>query len=291
MAHNITIAGATYPAVPSIDIPSGSGTASFYATNDANVLAKDISNGKIAYSNNGQITGTMPTYANPTLGVTGYDSSGSTYLLTGEADPAGQFCSSDGQVTIAFPKALMGNATAADVASGKTFTSQNGIAITGTASGGVTNLVTGTFTPSTTGSVGTVTIPYTGTGHPIMCAVFPAAGSYKSTTDIYTLVQQYAVVEWYMSKANTALAPTYETSGGANYGCTAWVYKSSASSATTYSRSSAMTTNTFTTSNPTAAGATCVRFLGNTTLKYYTASTSYGLVSGTEYRYVICYSG
>lgn len=157
-------------------------------------------------------------------------------------------------------------------------------------SGGTSNMVTGTFTPSTAGSVESLTIPYTGSGYPVMASVFPADGSYKSSTDIYNLIQQYAVVEWYMSKANTALSPTYATSGGANYGCPAWVYKSSASSATTYSRSSAMTTNTFSTSNPTAAGATCVRFYSATSMKYYVASTSYGLVKDTEYRYVILYS-
>ena len=157
-------------------------------------------------------------------------------------------------------------------------------------SGGASNMVTGTFTPGTAGTVASLTIPYTGSGYPIAAAIFPADGSYKSSTTIYNLVQQYAVVEWYMSKANTALAPTFTTSGGANYGCPAWVYKSSTSSATTYSRSSAMTTNTYSSSNATAAGATCVRFTGTTTLSYYTASTSYGLVSGTEYRYVILYS-
>ena len=157
-------------------------------------------------------------------------------------------------------------------------------------SGGASNMVTGTFTPGTTGTAASLTIPYTGSGYPIAAAIFPADGSYKSSTTIYNLVQQYAVVEWYMSKANAALAPTFTTSGGANYGCPAWVYKSSTSSATTYSRSSAMTTNTYSSSNATAAGATCVRFTGTKTLSYYTASTSYGLVSGTEYRYVILYS-
>lgn len=155
---------------------------------------------------------------------------------------------------------------------------------------GPTNMVTGTFTPQTAGAVESVSVPYAGSGHPVMCAIFPADGSYKSTTDVYNLIQQYAVVEWFMSKANTALAPTYTTSGGANYGCTAWVYKSSATSATTYSRSSAMTTNTYSSAAPTAAGATCVRFSDDTTLKYFVASTSYGLVQDVEYRYVILYS-
>ena len=155
---------------------------------------------------------------------------------------------------------------------------------------GLATAVTGTFTPGTAGDVESVTISYNGSGFPIMCAVFPAAGSYKSDSTIYNSLQRYAVVEWFMTKASTTATPTYTTSGGVNYGCTAWVYKNSTSSATSYSRSSAMNTNTFTSDDPTNAGATCVRFTGNKTLKYFVASSSYGLLSGTEYRYVILYS-
>ena len=42
----------------------------------------------------------------------------------------------------------------------------------------------------------------------------------------------------------------------------------------------------------TNAGATCVRFKGNSgkTLSYYVASTSYGLLPNTKYKYIVVYS-
>ena len=51
-----------------------------------------------------------------------------------------------------------------------------------------------------------------------------------------------------------------------------------------------MNTNVLSSSNATGAGATCCRFKNRTTLSYYTASTSYGLLAGQEYKYIVVYS-
>lgn len=182
-------------------------------------------------------------------------------------------------------------ATAADVAANKIFVATDGTVTTGTASGGASNFVTGTFTAdSGTGAAHSVTIPYTGTGFPLAAMVFIAGGAYESGTTWYNSTQRYAVGQWTFSKSVQSTTPTYTTSGAANQGVTTWVFKNSTSTATTYSRSSAMNTNVLTSSNATGAGATCCRFKGKTTLSYYTASTSYGLLAGQEYRYVIMYS-
>lgn len=160
---------------------------------------------------------------------------------------------------------------------------------------GATNYVTGSFkTSSTTGAAETVTIPYTGSGYPIACLIYVKGGAYNNTssgdTNWYNSVQRYAIGQWAMSKSNQTTTPTYGTSGAANQGVTMSIFKNSTSTATTYSRTSAMNTNTFSSSNATGAAATAVRFKSATQMSVYVASSSYGLLADTEYTYHIIYS-
>lgn len=194
--------------------------------------------------------------------------------------------------TARFDDASVTTATASDVASGKVFLASDGTITTGTSSGGgASNFVMGTFTAdSGTGAAHTITIPYTGSGYPIAAMVFIAGGVYESGTTWYNLMQRYAVGQWTFSKSVQSTTPSYTTSGTQNQGVTTWVFKNSASSSTSYSRSSAMNTNVLSSSAATGAGATCVRFNSRTSMSYYTASTSYGLLAGQEYKYIVVYS-
>lgn len=57
---SVVINGVTYASVPEVDIPkSGSGTAKFYYTGDADAAQADILSGKIAFGSSGSITGNM----------------------------------------------------------------------------------------------------------------------------------------------------------------------------------------------------------------------------------------
>ena len=57
---SVVINGVTYASVPEVDIPkSGSGTAKFYYTGDADAAQGDILSGKIAFGASGSVTGNM----------------------------------------------------------------------------------------------------------------------------------------------------------------------------------------------------------------------------------------
>ena len=182
-------------------------------------------------------------------------------------------------------------ATASDIASGKT-AYVNGSKITGTNSGGgASNYVSGTFTPSGSGTAGSITIPYSGNGYPICAMVFVKGGAYNpSNTNWYDLVQKYAIGQWTMHKAIQDVAPTYATSESENQGVVTTIYKSTTSSSTSYSRSFSMTANSYSSSEATNNTVLCCRFMSRNVLSYYMASTSNGLSSGVEYEYHIVYS-
>lgn len=188
--------------------------------------------------------------------------------------------------TARFDDASVTTAAAADVAKGKVFLTSDGTITTGTASGGgASNVVIGSFTTgTTTGTTGSVSVPYTGSGFPLAAMVFVKGGAYNSANaDWYNSTHRYAVGQWTYHNA--------QQSSSCNTGVTTWIYKNNASSATTYSRSSAMSTTVRSSSAATGAGATCVRLsVDGKTLKWYVSSTSYGLLAGIEYTYILIFS-
>lgn len=57
---SVVINGVTYASCPEVDIPkSGSGTAKFYYTGDADIAAGDVLSGKTGFGPNGSVSGSM----------------------------------------------------------------------------------------------------------------------------------------------------------------------------------------------------------------------------------------
>lgn len=109
MAQNVIINGVTYQSVPEVDIPkSGGGTAKFYDTASANIVAADLPTGKTGFGANGAVAGSMP--------VNG-DVSGTISTKAGTVViPAGQ--TTGGTVSLA--SSATTDLVAANILSGKT---------------------------------------------------------------------------------------------------------------------------------------------------------------------------
>ena len=106
-------------------------------TSDANVTASDLANGVIAYGSNGKVVGNLPV---SNLGIT--YSGTPTVSFSNNAismdvkNTARRIIEKDTSITMILGASNFGNATAADVAAGKTFTSSSGLKVTGTNTGG-----------------------------------------------------------------------------------------------------------------------------------------------------------
>ena len=199
--------------------------------------------------------------------------------------------------TASFTDVTDTTATASDVASGKYFYTASGVRTQGTASGGggSSRLVIGDFNTGTnTGRINTLTIPYTGSGYPIAMEVFVKVGPYNSSdTNWYTKIQRYAVGFWSMVKCNMNTTPQYTSQDAQRDGATITaIYKNSTSSATTYTRTSSMNATFYrpSSSQPSASGTGCIIAHSATSIDYYVASSSYGLLANTDYTYIIVYS-
>ena len=299
-----------------INIPTGYNAAGAYykvnAVANGSVTAPSSISGTNATVSTGTNTLTLTKSVSVTPNVTtaGYISSGtagnSSVSLTGSVTTkaAATITPSTSNQTIASGTYLTGTQTISGDANLIAENIKKDVTIFGTTGtyegsggggGGDSKFVTGTFTTSSSTSTnGTINIPYTGSGYPIMLVIIVEGGIYNSSvTPWYSSVTRYAVGQITIGKSIATSTPDYGTSGSQNYGSVELIYKNSTSSSTSYSSTRSVTANSYSSSNANGTSTTCVRWKGNKVISYRTgggSSSSYGLLTGTTYRYYVYYS-
>ena len=126
------VSGKTFTSTAGLKV-TGTHTCSGLDTSDATATANDIANGETAYVNGEKITGTMP-YLATTVADSATSTSNDRLRLTKTAGENAMVYNGY-KYRLEYPLESLGDATAADVAEGKTFTSTAGIKIAGTNNG------------------------------------------------------------------------------------------------------------------------------------------------------------
>ena len=190
--------------------------------------------------------------------------------------------------TASFTDVTDTTATASDVASGKYFYTSAGVKTQGTSSGGggggASNLVTGTFKGTTTGTAMDITLNYTGSGYPVAVLIYVADSPYVSGNTFYNLVQRFAIGSYTLVKCDMTSTPDYSSTDTKNNAVTVVWYKGSSSTANNYSRGGGQSTKLYDDSNSTANVNGCVHIRSKTKMSVYIANTSYGFAANIEYK-------
>lgn len=106
-----------------------------YDTSDATVTAGDMARNVIAYGKDGKVTGTLSSVASVFADATSMSQIGNAIEIDAQTTLAKRILKQNPLISIIATPSQFGNATAADVAKGKTFTSAAGFKVTGTAEG------------------------------------------------------------------------------------------------------------------------------------------------------------
>ncbi len=271
MAQNITLMGASYSDVPSVALPkTGGGTASFTDVTDTTATASDVASGKYFYLASGEK-------------VQGSSTGGGGYVWQDQ----------DGYVHLS-PSGGVLSLDSLSVTENGTYTPATGHAYSSVeveVSGGASNFVSGTFTTGTTEGVAeSISIPYTGSGYPVIVNIYFASG-WNSNSSGYSTIHQYAIIQQTLSRVYPNSSPNYAGAGGLDQSAVVTFYKSSASNGAVTSTARSNGYAVYNNTDATGASESAAVFIKSaTSLSYFISSTSYGLLANTTYRYDIVYS-
>ena len=261
-SKNIVAKGTTYNGVESVTFPvSGGGDATFYEISDTTAGASDVLNSKYFYTASG-------------IKTQGTGTGGSATLITKNITANGTYNASS------------------DNADGYSSVT---VSVSG---GGTSNLVQGTFTTGSTTGASTFSIPYNGSGYPIMFLAYINGGVINDTSagdaDWASLVKRYAIGLFLITKQEINTTPTYATSAllTENLGTVNVIYKNSTTDPTVFSAAGGVNVVTHTDNDATSSQNNVMRFKNNgTTVSYYVIGDSgRGLAPDTTYAYIAVYS-
>lgn len=160
--------------------------------------------------------------------------------------------------------------------------------------GGASNLVTGTFTGTTTGAAMDVTLNYSGSGYPVAVMVYIDGGPSSNST-YNSLVQRYVMQSWIAIKEDVTTTPDFTdtTTTGINACMVTRSYKNSTSSSASYGTTMSHNTLTLSTNDAGTGGSSgnhVVHIKSKTKMSVFIAASSYGFAANITYKYWVLYS-